>query len=74
MNGEGFMAQSPDQSVSQFSDLSFDQLYDLYATDVLRVAYYYLGDRQRAEDVTQDVYVRFLTASPGSGPEAKNPG
>lgn len=58
------MAQSPDQSVSQFSDLSFDQLYDLYATDVLRVAYYYLGDRQRAEDVTQDVYVRFLTASP----------
>ena len=47
-----------------FSDLSFDQLYDLYATDVLRVSYYYLGDRGQAEDVTQDVFVRLITAKP----------
>lgn len=46
------------------SGLSFEQLYDMYATDVLRVSYYYLGDRQRAEDVTQDVFVRFLTSRP----------
>ena len=49
---------------SPASGLSFEQLYDLYATDVLRVSYYYLGDRQRAEDVTQDVFVRFLTSRP----------
>lgn len=46
------------------SVLSFDELYELYATDVLRVSYYYLGDRQRAEDVTQDVFVRLITTRP----------
>ena len=51
----------PEDSVSV---LSFDELYERYATDVLRVSYYYLGDRQRAEDVTQDVFVRLLTTRP----------
>lgn len=46
------------------SVLSFDELYERYATDVLRVSYYYLGDRQRAEDVTQDVFVRLITTRP----------
>lgn len=46
------------------SSLSFDELYERYATDVLRVSYYYLGDRQRAEDVTQDVFVRLITSHP----------
>ena len=46
------------------SDLTFDELYEAYATDVLRVSYYYLGDRQRAEDVTQDVFVRLMTSRP----------
>lgn len=46
------------------SALSVDQLYDLYATDILRFAYYYLGDRQKAEDVTQDVFVRLMTSHP----------
>ena len=44
--------------------LSFDQLYELYATDVLRVSYYYLGNREMAEDVTQDVFVRLITNHP----------
>jgi len=44
--------------------LSFDQLYELYATDVLRVSYYYLGSREMAEDVTQDVFVKLLTNQP----------
>ena len=44
--------------------LSFDQMYDLYATDVLRVSYYYLGNREMAEDVTQDVFVKLLTNQP----------
>ena len=44
--------------------LSFDDLYRLYATDVLRVSYYYLGNREQAEDVTQDVFVRLITNHP----------
>ena len=46
------------------SKLDFSVLYDLYATDVLRVCYYYLGNRQQAEDVTQEVFVKYLTARP----------
>ena len=42
----------------------FDRLYASYATDILRVAYYYLGNREMAEDVTQDVFVRLLTNQP----------
>ena len=41
-----------------------ERLYSLYADDVLRVCYFYLGDRQRAEDVCQDVFVRLLTKGP----------
>lgn len=43
---------------------SFDALYESYATDVLRVAYYYLGNRELAEDVTQDVFVKLLINRP----------
>lgn len=43
---------------------TFDQLYELFATDVLRVSYYYLGNREQAEDVTQDVFVRLLVNKP----------
>ena len=45
-------------------DRQFEALYEKYANDVLRVSYFYLGDRQQAEDVTQDVFVRLLTNSP----------
>lgn len=47
-------------------DLSayYSELYELYATDVLRMSYFYLGDRQKAEDVTQDVFVRLMTTNP----------
>ena len=56
---------SIDQSQpSGVSVMTFDELYESYATDVLRVAYYYLGDRQRAEDVTQDVFVKLLMNRP----------
>lgn len=42
----------------------FEKLYEQYATDVLRVCYFYLGDRQKAEDVCQDVFVRLITNAP----------
>ena len=46
------------------SSLTVEQLYDLYATDILRFSYFYLGDRQKAEDITQDVFVRLITHHP----------
>lgn len=46
------------------SSASFEELYQRYATDILRVCYFYLGDRQRAEDVCQDVFVRLISTSP----------
>ena len=48
----------------RMDDARFEQLYGQYANDVLRVSYFYLGDRQQAEDVTQDVFVRLLTHAP----------
>ncbi len=52
------------KSSPQFSSLSFDQLYESFGTDVLRIAYFYLGNREQAEDVAQDVFVKLLTSSP----------
>ena len=46
----------------------FEQLYARYADDVLRVSYFYLADRQKAEDVTQDVFVKLLCANPDLEP------
>ena len=46
----------------------FEELYQRYANDVLRVSYFYLGDRQQAEDVTQDVFIRLLTTAPDLRP------
>ena len=54
--------------------LSYEELYEKYATDVLRVSYFYLGDRQRAEDVCQDVFVRLMTNAPDLQEGVKRPG
>ena len=61
---EESVGRDPSDQEGKVSELSFDELYALYATDVLRVSYYYLGDRQRAEDVTQDVFIRYLQNRP----------
>ena len=50
-------------NASEVNDL-FERLYSQYADDVLRVSYFYLGDRQKAEDVCQDVFLRLLTRTP----------
>ena len=39
----------------------FESLYEQYADDVLRMAYFYLADRHKAEDVCQDVFVKLYT-------------
>ena len=53
-------------SASNTQDLSayYGSLYECYATDVLRMCYFYLADRQKAEDVVQDVFVRLMTTNP----------
>lgn len=58
------MSSSAETADRPSGSLSFDELYESYATDVLRVAYYYLGNRELAEDVTQDVFVKLLTNRP----------
>ncbi len=42
----------------------FEEIYRQYATDVLRFSYFYLGNKEQAEDVTQDTFMRLLTSSP----------
>ncbi len=52
------------QQREETSTLSFAELYERYATDVLRVCYSYLGDRQKAEDVCQDAFVKLMVTQP----------
>ena len=42
----------------------FNELYAAYASDVLRVCCYYLGDRGKAEDITQEVFLKLLKTNP----------
>ena len=46
----------------------FEKLYAQYADDVLRMAYFYLADRQKAEDVCQDVFVKLYTRGEAIAP------
>lgn len=48
----------------QRSAASFEELYARYATDVLRICYFYLGNREQAEDVCQDVFVKLISTQP----------
>ena len=50
-----------EKGVQTLESRSFEELYDAYATDVLRMAYFYLADRHKAEDVCQDVFVKLYT-------------
>lgn len=50
------------------TDEQIEQLYAQYGTDVLRVSYFYLGNREQAEDVTQDVFVRLMENRPALKP------
>lgn len=42
---------------------NFHDLYEKYAQDVYRFAYWLGGDAQEAEDITSETFVRALTAS-----------
>ena len=58
------LTMTGDAPAAAVSTATFSQLYELYATDVLRVCYFYLGDRQQAEDVCQDVFVKLMVTTP----------
>ncbi len=49
-----------DEQKEAFSE-QFERLYAEYADDVLRMAYFYLADKHKAEDVCQDVFVKLYT-------------
>ncbi|MBN1777621.1 MAG: sigma-70 family RNA polymerase sigma factor [Clostridiales bacterium] len=56
-------SQAPDGVQEQVpAAASTETLYEQYADDVLRVCYFYLGDRYRAEEVCQDTFVRLMTS------------
>ena len=42
----------------------FDALYTRCADDIIRVSYFYLGDRGKAEDVCHDAFVSFFVSRP----------
>jgi len=55
--------QRPGMSEEEFSRW-FDAVYTRYADDVIRVSYFYLGDRAKAEDVCHDVFVSLFVKRP----------
>ncbi len=63
------LRENPSGEITREDADTFDRLYREYATDVLRVCYFYLGDRQRAEDVCQDVFVKLITTRPVLQPD-----
>lgn len=46
----------------------FDALYTRYASDIIRVSYFYLGDRGKAEDVCHDAFVSLFINRPALEP------
>ena len=46
----------------------FDVLYTRYASDIIRVSYFYLGDRGKAEDVCHDAFVSLFVNRPALEP------
>lgn len=57
------MEQAQHEAAADYG-LIVASLYERFATDVLRVSYFYLGDRQKAEDVTQEVFLRLFEKQP----------
>ena len=60
VEGQQKTCMMSDEEFSQW----FDALYTRYATDVIRVSYFYLGDRGKAEDVCHDAFVSLFVSRP----------
>jgi RNA polymerase sigma factor (sigma-70 family) len=46
------------------SGMAIDELFGKYQESILRLAYAYMKNRQDAEDITQEVFLAFLSSSP----------
>lgn len=57
------MYQTP-KDTKLLSRLSFEEIYDKYANDLIRTAYFYLKDKQKAEDVCQETFIKLITKQP----------
>jgi RNA polymerase sigma-70 factor (ECF subfamily) len=53
------------QGAQRWESLAVDRLYDLYADKVFRYIWYRVGQRETAEDLTMDVFLRLLEHIPG---------
>jgi RNA polymerase sigma-70 factor (ECF subfamily) len=53
------------QGAQRWETAAVDRLYDLYADKVFRYIWYRVGDRETAEDLTMDVFLRLLEHLPG---------
>ena len=42
---------------TQESTWSFDQIYDEYKTPIYNYVYHLVGDREQADDLTQDTFL-----------------
>ena len=48
-------------AIVRFEQQRFDYIYEKYADLVYRVSYHYLLNKEDAEDIVQDVFVKYLT-------------
>jgi len=46
------------------STWSFDQIYDEYKTPIYNYVYHLVGDREQADDLTQDTFLKAFRALP----------
>ncbi len=46
------------------STWSFDQIYDEYKTSIYNYVYHLVGDREQADDLTQDTFLKAFRALP----------
>src|SRR3954454_14154628 len=49
---------------TQESTWSFDQIYDEYKTPIYNYVYHLVGDREQADDLTQDTFLKAFRALP----------
>jgi RNA polymerase sigma-70 factor, ECF subfamily len=50
---------------------SFEQIYDEYKTPIYYFIYHLVGDKEQADDLTQDTFLKAFRALPKMGPNLK---
>ncbi len=69
------MAPDPDAelmlAVKQGDERSFALLFDRYARAIVNFAYRYVGERGRAEELAQDIFLKVFKSAPAWEPKAK---